>query len=321
MYRSYRRFCNLCSWGKLGTEGLSKVDRNAEKRKRFSCGELIAGGYAFRLAVDEQISGYHSHVVDWDRVWQVVKRAGYEVHGVDATLHNPDHKVSPEEFEAKKEEAWEQVQKAIDQGIPAVIWQPMTVQQKEDGLQTYEFGIIYGYDERTQEYLIKHPWAGEFSVPYNGIGHTDPVNWFQVTWFKKKTPVDPKELELQGLKFAVEHARRTPPSELVGWGLGGYELWIKALENGKIGPDGGGEMTKMVRECRGHAVAFLGEIGDHFGPEAHVHLDRAEELYQAVVDAWDAYLKVFPGVSSLPSPGDVGNPQDRRRLYAPPMVL
>jgi RNA polymerase sigma-70 factor (ECF subfamily) len=272
-------------------------------------------GYAFRLAVDEQISGYHSHVLDWDRVWEVPKRAGYEVRGIGATLYNPDWKVSPEEFEAKKEEAWEQVRRVIDRGVPVIVWQPMTVQQKEEGLQAYEFGIIYGYDTSTQEYLIKHPWAGEFAVPYKGIGHTDPVNWFQVTWFEKKTPVDPKELERHGLTFAVEHARRTPPNDAIGWGLGGYEMWRRALETGRIGPDGGGDMATMVQECRRHAVAFLDEIGDHFGSGAHVHLDRARSLYQTVVDAWEAYLKVFPNpwTSSPPSRGDVGNPEDRHR--------
>ena len=272
-------------------------------------------GYAFRLAVDAQISGYHSHVVDWDKVWELPERAGYKVYEIDVTLKGSHAKVSSEEFEAKKEEAWEKARAGIDRGVPAFIWQPMTVQQKEEGLSAYEYGIVYGYDERTGEYLINHPWVGEFSVPYKGIGHTDPVNWFQVTWFEKKTTIDPKELELQGLKFAVEHAHRTPPNEPVGWGLGGYATWIRALETGKIGADGGGHMATMVRECRGHAVAFLGEIGDHFGSKAHVHLDRAEDLYQAVVDAWDAYLKVFPGMSSSPA-GDVGNPQDRRRALA-----
>jgi len=286
-------------------------------------------GYAFRLAVDAQISGYHSHVMDWDKVWEVSKRAGYEVHGVSATLKSWKHaNVSPEEFEAKKEEAWEKARAVIDRGIPVVVWSPMTVQQTEEGFKAYEYGIVYGYDERTGEYLIKHPYyPGEFSVPYNSIGHTDPVNWLNLVWFEKQRSVDPKDLELEALKFAVEHARRTPPEPdpsgvytgARGWGLGGYEIWIKALEGETIGPDGGGDMATMVRECRGHAVAFLGEIAEHFGPGAQVHLDQARDLYQTVVDAWDEYLKVFPSPwrkSSSPSPGNVENPQDRDRALS-----
>jgi hypothetical protein len=172
--------------------------------------------------------------------------------------------------------------------------------------------------------LIKHPYhPEEFSVPYKGIGHTDPVNWLNLVWFEKERPVDPRDLEVEALKFAVEHARRTPPEPdpsgvytgARGWGLGGYEIWIKALEAGAIGADGGGEMAKMVRECRGHARSFLDEIEDHFGShaQAHAHLNRARDLYQIVVDAWDAYLKVFPGRSSVSAPGDVENPQDRHR--------
>ena len=76
---------------------------------------------------------------------------------------------------------------------------------------TPEYGIIYGYDERTGEYLIRHPFAGEFSVSYKGIGHTDPVNWLNLVWFEKQRSIDPKDLELEALKFAVEHAHRTPP--------------------------------------------------------------------------------------------------------------
>ena len=163
-----------------------------------------------------------------------------------------------------------------------------------------------------------------FWVPYNGIGHIDPVNWLHLVWFEKQRSIDPKDLELEALKFAVEHAHRTPPEPdpsgvytgARGWGLGGYEMWIRALEGGTIGPDGGGGMARMVRECRGHAAVFLGEIADHFGPGPHVHLARVRDLYQKVADTWTAYLKLFPGMSSAPSAWTVSTPQDRSQALA-----
>ena len=279
-------------------------------------------GYAFRLAVDGQVSPGHSHVVDWDKVWELPERAGYTVYGIDVTLKGSHAKVTPEKFEARKEEAWEKARTVIDRGVPVIVWQPMTVEQQANGLHAYEYGIIYGYDERTGEYLIRHPWAGDFTVPYKGIGHTDPVNWLNISWFEKERSVDPKDLEQETLAFAVEHAHRTPPDELgihngaIGWGLGGYEVWIKALEEETIGPDGGGEMAKMVRECRGHAAVFLGEIADHFGPGPQVHLERARDLYQQIADAWTAYLKLFPGMSSAPSAWTVSTPQERSQALA-----
>jgi hypothetical protein len=79
--------------------------------------------------------------------------------------------------------------------------------------------------------------------------------------------------------------------------LSGYTTWLKALETGRIQPDGSPKTARLLREARELAAAFLREIDERL-PAAGADLRGASQHYKQVADAWEEYRQVFsPAVS------------------------
>jgi RNA polymerase sigma-70 factor (ECF subfamily) len=88
------------------------------------------------------------------------------------------------DFQRLKVDAWEAVRKSIDRGVPAIAWQPMSREQKAEGLRAGGWGMLVGYDESDETYTVRHQYhrrgRDAYTVRYDAIGHSDPSEWFCV---------------------------------------------------------------------------------------------------------------------------------------------
>jgi RNA polymerase sigma factor (sigma-70 family) len=250
-------------------------------------------GTAFRFTVDERIADTGpTDVLDWDRWFATLGALGCEVAVFNAQLKSFSPAVptnTEAEFHATQSRAWDAARASLDRGVPAIAWHPFTLEQKARGFRC-EYGLLVGYDAAKGVYHVRLPGCAMYSVPWDGFGRADPVNWFHVIVFGGESPRDARAQEWRAVRFATEHARSRRP----GHGLNGYETWLAALESGKIQPDGSPKAARLLRECREHAAAFLQEISVN-SPEPASELIEASQQYGQAGGAWEEYVRVFAG--------------------------
>jgi hypothetical protein len=249
-------------------------------------------GMAFQFTVDERVSDTGpTDVMDWSRWFDRLGRLGQQVTVFNAQLKSfsPEVKTNTkEEFRACQASAWEAVRASLDRGVPAIAWMPVTLEQKERG-EGCEYALLVGYDTEASLYHVRVPGRAMWTIPWDGFGRADPVNWFNVIVFGEAQPVDEQALVRDALQFAVEHARSARP----GHGLGAYETWRLALQRGTLSPTANPRAARVVREARAAAASFLQETARHL-PEAASALAWAAGYYAQAAQAWARYIDRFP---------------------------
>jgi len=243
-------------------------------------------GHAFCFSMRKDAGEvWQTSAIDWWLFFDVLKHFGYDVLVFDAVLNNPNIPApSPEEYKAIKERAWEAVKANIDRGIPAVAWTPMTLEQKSQGTNAYEWALLVGYDSKEKTYTVRHITAGEYTVPYDGFGYTDPVNWFCVIVFGSRGKFHQMAVEVASLQRAVDFAHgREVGADWSGWaeagGFAAYELYREAYQSGNAHPWHGPKHAGFLRGSRSHAARYLREIVEHFPKEGAEFLRRAAVAY------------------------------------------
>ena len=61
---------------------------------------------------------------------------------------------------------------SIEKGVPAIAWQPMTVEQRRDGAAAYEWQLLVGCDPRERTYTVRFGRDDEHRVGYDRFGYT-----------------------------------------------------------------------------------------------------------------------------------------------------
>jgi RNA polymerase sigma-70 factor (ECF subfamily) len=249
-------------------------------------------GMAFQFTVDERVSDTGpTDVMDWGRWFDRLHRLGQAVTVFNAQLKSfsPDVKTNTEEeFRACQSAAWDAVRARLDRGVPAIAWMPVTREQKDRG-EACEYALLIGYDTEAGLYHVRVPGRAMWTIPWDGFGRADPVNWFNVIVFGEAQPVDERELVREALQFAMEHARSSRP----GHGLGAYETWRQALKSGTLSPTANPRAARVVREARAAAATFLQETARRL-PEAAAGLAEAASHYVLVARAWEDYIHQLP---------------------------
>src|SRR6266851_7865832 len=245
-------------------------------------------GLAFQFTVDERVSDTGpTDVMDWNRWFERLGRLGQEVTVFNAQLKSFSPNAE-EEFHTCQAAAWAAARASLLRGVPAIAWMPITLEQKERG-EGCEYALLVGYDTDAGVYHVRMPGRAMWTIPWDGFGRADPVNWFNVIVFREALPVDERQLVREALQFAVEHAGSAQP----GNGLGAYETWRQALESGTLSPIANPRAARIVREAREAAAAFLQEIAGRF-PAAAPGLTEAARRYAQVAQTWDADIRQLP---------------------------
>jgi RNA polymerase sigma-70 factor (ECF subfamily) len=249
-------------------------------------------GMAFQFTVDERVRDTGpTDVMDWSRWFDRLHRLGQEVTVFNAQLKSfsPTVKTdTEEEFRACQMAAWDAVRASLDRGVPAISWMPVTREQKERG-EGCEYALLVGYDTEAGLYHVRVPGRAMWTIPWDGFGRADPVNWFNVSVFGEAQPVDEQALVRDALQFAVEHARSARP----GHGLGAYETWRQALQRGTLSPTANPRAARIVREARAAAAGFLQETARRV-LEVASGLAEAGGHYTQVARSWEEYIDQLP---------------------------
>ena len=139
--------------------------------------------------------------IDWWLLWDMITYIGYDFQEFQIVLQGKQPALTPTELQNLKDQTWETVKASIDQGIPAIAWQPMTIQQRDSGVSAYGWGLLVGYDEAEKTYTVRHQhYTTEYSVPYDQFGSADPTGWYCVMVLAEKKPFDRMRLEVKSLK-------------------------------------------------------------------------------------------------------------------------
>ncbi|MBT3269925.1 hypothetical protein HN371_22450 [Candidatus Poribacteria bacterium] len=190
--------------------------------------------------------------------------------------------------------AWNAVRASIDRGIPALVWQPMTLEMKDEGIRAGAWGLLVGYDESDETYAVRHQYVDRgretYAVRYDALGTVASANWFCVLVFDPPgESVEVAETHLRALRNAVAFAKDTRWPTTTGHhrgearGLAAYPLWRDAFESGEAEPGYSQYHAHDLQVFRGHAAAYMRELVEVF-PAAASLLQQAAGQYDRLVD-------------------------------------
>ena len=230
--------------------------------------------------------------IDWWLLWEMIAHIGYEFQEFQVVRNGRQPAPTPEEFQDIKDQTWEKVKASIDRGIPAIAWQPMTVEQRDSGVSAYGWASLVGYDETEKTYTIRHQhYTTEYTVPYNQFGSTDPVGWYCVMILAEKKSFDRMALEIKSLEHAVAFAHGTrfdlknAPYAVDAVRFAAYQLWKQALENGDVDIGFTEHSAWILWEMRENAAVYLREIADRFPEASSLALSDAAAFYDEEIEA------------------------------------
>lgn len=198
-----------------------------------------------------------------------------------------------EDFIVKQKKAFKQIKKGLDKNQPAFGWE----------LGIPEYYLITGTDESGYQYFdfdgsVKHcRWD---SVATSDIGMAE----FYI--LKKIKPASIKEQVKASLDFIQKYAENPNELGFMGYVMGNeaYDVWIKALQEGKYNPWGLAYNTQVWAEAKVNAYKYLTEVKARLGDKvSDPSLDNAIKQYQELAKAMSQNVKLIP----FPPQGNIGS--------------
>ncbi len=199
-----------------------------------------------------------------------------------------------------KREARDAVRAGLESGIPALVWQPMSLEQKASdhpAHHAYCWGLIVGYNESEETYTVRHPFVdGAYTVRYDDIGHADPAELFSVLVYEGASAEKDESIHLTALRNAVAfaHATRFAADDEANarrrarpHGFTAYEIWRKAFLAEDVPTFTSHHHITVLVARRRAAATYLREIAPSF-PAAAVQLGLAATQYDHELEPLNA---------------------------------
>jgi len=121
-------------------------------------------------------------------------------------------------------------------------------------------------------------------------------DYFEIHFIKSCEAAPDKKTIKDALQFAIEHSKS--PEQWIyphyKSGPAGYDLWIKALEQGNADAFGTAFNALVWSECRSYAVPFLSEAKSRIPMEYHSLFDDAIGHYQIAYENLKKVSELFP---------------------------
>jgi hypothetical protein len=175
-----------------------------------------ASGFAFRIWVaGETLCPSAMSVFNWKLLPKGLKQVGFDCKYISRMWNEESLEVE------RREEAHREIVKAVDAGIPPIVWD----------ISVPEWCLIIGYDDEEQAYEFLCVTGKTGRQPYEKLGRNE-IPILSVT-----IPGVPNGLEKEDrirtiLQTAVDHARQREWEERPQYqdGLPAFEVWAKLME-------------------------------------------------------------------------------------------
>lgn len=243
-------------------------------------------GHAFRLALpvagDELAAWGADLAIDFERAAPLYRNLGRKV----------EHLVAQEgesNYPKRRQEAIKRVQKCIDRGIPAIVYD----------LHLPQFGLVSGYDDKADTWQVRTLMSGQYgeTVPLGRWPVPERPGVVAAVLLGDPTKTDPGRAVLDALRFAVAYAERGDPGDPTGaaHGFAAYERWAAAFTEGAaISASGNAALVQMLQSARRDAAAFLRADASRLLPECAAPLAEAALAYDAETLAISRMMTMFP---------------------------
>jgi beta-lactamase regulating signal transducer with metallopeptidase domain len=265
-------------------------------------------GHLFHFQMAEGGGDVFHDNLDWSLGLTVLQEVA------EYRIYEATKEASEEDRATVMNDARDAVRVSLERGIPAMVWSPRSVEQREQhhpGGHGACWGIIVGYDEAQETYSIRHPfvWQGDYSVRYDEIAEVDPAMfWFNVMVFDGAKSADNKALHRMALMNAISFADGTRLGEHK-WtqGFAAYEQWLEAFESPDL-PSITHHHANMLTYKREFAAEYLRDLSGIFA-DAVVPLAAAADHYEGE----HAILEEFRSLADVGRAGGYSD-EDRAEL-------
>ncbi len=233
---------------------------------------LSVTGIAARFCVDANCSSLP--VTDYD--WMEQHADFIERIGVQTKKYYAAPEV--EEYSARQEEAIKAIKKGIEDNKACVVW----------GIDTGEFGIIYGYDDEDKVFFPKgignQNTNTSMPVLYNNLGKTfewapvlyceipevvHEVDWNRAYW-------NALQLYVEGMQTSQDDSGRT-------YGFGVYDTIVEAVRENRLDSFGFKYCIGIYYERKGALLLYLEEM----------HKEQPSEALEELIEAFRVTVGLY----------------------------
>ena len=238
-------------------------------------------GYAFSLTIHEQLcpSGPYMPVGKFDGL---LANTGLELERLSAESNSQD-------VAGSLDRMFDRTREAIDGGLPVMGW----------SLEHIDWYPISGYDQNGN-YLFRSHNGIMKPYPHAELGKKAPGGLALLSIVRRGSATDDAVVVRDALRFALRMGRGDYSHELYTSGLGGYDVWLKALQQPQDPPAddtcfGHAFNAACWYECRRQALAFLEEAKKRLKDDAVAPLlEKAIGHYRTVSDQFKTLTELYP---------------------------
>jgi hypothetical protein len=178
-------------------------------------------GFAFRIWVESRLLPNAMNGFDWQAILpEAVHRAGFDC----THIHRFEQEIHVEE--ERRLAAHEGIVQSIDQGVPAIVWDPSDPPM---------WGLVVGYNDPMQIYRTKAFWGYDMPLAYSRLGRRD-VNRLSVILLGEPNEEDDEAVIRSSLESALLHAQGNEGRQLsdIQSGLAAFDIWAELLMPGAL---------------------------------------------------------------------------------------
>jgi hypothetical protein len=235
-----------------------------------------ASGHAFAINIHDELCPSGPTAWRKEQIYKFAQNVGCNIKLLYAFSDSPD-------FAECQKKAWEEVKKAIDDGLPCYGWE----------FDIPEYYIIDGYDG--ENYLYSGYGQQQGTKRWNELG-TSQIGVLENHIVSPAQPADDKETIRQALQFAIEQTKSPQKytfDNVYKCGLNGYDQWLKTLDTGRVSAGGLAFNIQCWGECRQNALPFLKEAKERISTNGSISFDEAIQNIETVAQEFGGLQKQF----------------------------
>lgn len=248
-------------------------------------------GFAFRIWVEDRLLPNAMNGFDWQAILpEAVHRAGFDCRHI--------HRFEQESHveEERRIAAHEGIVRSIDNGVPAIVWDPSDPPM---------WGLIVGYNDHMQIYSTKAFWGYAMPLAYSKLGRRD-INRLSVILLGEPNDENEEIVIRASLESGLLHAQGSEGRQLadIQSGLAAFDRWAELLKPGALAEHElqfADYYAEMFLSFRCYARDYLQMIG-----KDSRHLLAASVAYATEADALREIYVAFRE-TKRPSDEHLGN--------------